>query len=116
MMSRKQTYEFLYEKLKEDLDNNQLSIMHPEKDILFEIDKENVRLYINVGHEKADVDDIWQIGIERYVQVEGEEKEAEIPFKEKFLKHMTEVEDHFTQIGELSLLDAGLDEFILMGF
>jgi hypothetical protein len=116
MMSQHQLYDFVYEKLSENLDRFEVDMIHPDKDIMFSIDKENVRLYIQVGHEKADVDTIWQIGIERYRDVEGEPEENAVAFKEKFIKHMKEVEDHFKHIEELDFFNDGLNEFLMTTF
>jgi hypothetical protein len=116
MMTQHQLYDFIYEKLKENLEENELSIIHPEKEIMFEIDDQNVRLYINNEDEEADIDLIWQIGIQRYRDVTDEPPEAEVKFKEEFIEHMKEVEDHFKKIDQLDFLNDGLNEFLMMTF
>lgn len=115
MMTQKQLYEFVYEKLKTE-ENLILDMIHPDEDIMFAIDDENFRLYADTGDVTTRVDYIWQLGIERYVCVEGEPPENEIKFKEKWIKEMREVEDYMKYIDELTFFNAGLEKFLMCSF
>lgn len=115
-MTQHQLYDFVYEKLKENLDENELSIIHSDLDILFEIDKEVFRFYADVVEGEKVVDYIWRVGIDRYVFVENEPEENEKSFKDKWIREMTEVEDYMKYIGEIDFFNDGLNEFLMNTF
>ena len=116
MMSQRQLYEFVYEKLKENLEENEISIIHPEENIMFAVDDQNFKLHVNTGDYETDCDYIWQLGIERYVRVTNEPEENEIDFKKKFINEMKQVEDHLKYINEFDFFNDGLNEFLMMTF
>ncbi len=119
-MNQNQLYEFVYEKLKENLEKFELDMIHPDKDIMFSIDNENFRFHSNTGDPKTSIDYIWQIGIERHMFITKADPELrednEKSFKEKWIKEIREVEDYMKFIGEEDFFNDGLNEFLMWTF
>jgi hypothetical protein len=118
MMTQRQLYEFVYEKLKENLIKNELDMIHPEEELWFSIDNQNFKLFSNTGEEETSIDFIWQIGILRkaFVNNPGLEDDNEVAFKEDWLREMKETEDYMRHIGELDFFNDGLNEFLMNTF
>ncbi|MBC8427411.1 MAG: hypothetical protein H8D97_00820 [Proteobacteria bacterium] len=118
MMTQKHLYEFVYEKLKENLLKNELDMIHPNEDLWFSIDNQNFKLFCNTGEEETSVDLIWQIGIERKIFVNNPdlEDDNEKEFKARWMREMQETEDYMQYIGELDFFNDGLNEFLMNTF